>query len=54
VAEIEADDAGWEMESIIASRPSVDDHWNLLILVKWEEYSHNENTWENYENAAQC
>ena len=50
---IEADDAGWKMESIIASGPSDDDVKKHVHLVKWEGYSHNENTWEMYENVAE-
>jgi len=53
VIEIEADDAGWKMESIIASGPSDDDARKHVYLVKWEGYSHDENTWENYENIAE-
>jgi len=50
VIEIKADDVGWKMESIIASRPSVNDVKKHVYLVKWEGYSHDENTWEKYEN----
>lgn len=41
VIEIEADDAGWKMELIIASGPSDDDPRRYVYLVKWEGYSHN-------------
>jgi len=44
IVEIEADDAGWIMEEIIASRPSDDDPWKHVYLVNWEGYSHDENT----------
>jgi len=50
---IEADDAGWRMESIIARRPSDDDVKKHVYLVKWEGYSHDENTWESYKNVAE-
>jgi len=53
VIEIEADDAGWKMESIIASGPSDDDTKKHVYLIKWEDYSHDENTWESYENVAE-
>jgi hypothetical protein len=54
VVEIEADDAGWKMKSIIASGPSDDDPRKHLYLVKWEGYTHEENTWETYDNVAEC
>jgi hypothetical protein len=54
VVEIEAKDAGWKMESIIASRPSDDNPQNHVYLVKWEGYSQDENTWETYENVLEC
>jgi hypothetical protein len=51
VVEIEADDTGWKMESVIASGPSNDDPKKHVYLVKWEGYSYDENTWETYENV---
>jgi hypothetical protein len=54
VIEIEADSAGWKMESISASGPSDDDPRKHVYLVKWEGYSHDENTWETYENVSEC
>jgi len=54
VLEIEADDAGWKMESIIASGPSDDDPREHVYLVKWEEYLHDEHIWETYENVLDC
>jgi len=51
--EIEADDSGWRMETIIASGPSNEDHSKHVYLVKWEGFSHEENTWESYENVAE-
>jgi len=50
VVEIEADDAGWEMVSIIASGPSDEDAKKHAYLVKWEGYLLDEKTWEIYEN----
>ena len=52
--EIEADDAGWKMESIIASGTSDDDSTKHIYLVKWEGYSHDENRWETYDNVMEC
>jgi hypothetical protein len=53
VVEIESDDAGWKMESIIASGPSNDDASKHVYLVKWEGYLHEENTWETFENVME-
>ena len=54
VVEIEADDAGWKMQSFIVSGPSDEDPRKHVYLVKWEGYSHDENTWETYENVLEC
>jgi hypothetical protein len=53
VVEIEADDSGWKMESIIASGPANDDHTKHVYLVKWEGFTHEENTWESYDNVKE-
>jgi hypothetical protein len=53
VLEIEADDSGWKIESVIASGPSNDDLTKHVFLVKWEDFSHEENTWESYENVEE-
>jgi hypothetical protein len=53
VIEIEADDSGWKMESIIASGPSDNDNSKHVYLIKWEGFTHEENTWETYENVAE-
>jgi len=53
VLEIEADDAGWKMESIIASSSSNEDPPKHVHLVNWEGYSHDEDTWETYENVSE-
>jgi hypothetical protein len=42
------------MESIIASGPSDDNPKKHVDLVKWDGYSHDENTWETYENVLEC
>lgn len=44
VVEIEVDDAGRKMESIIAIGPSNHDSEKHVFLVKLEGYSHDENT----------
>jgi hypothetical protein len=49
---IEADDEGWVPEAIIASGPTDDDHKKHVFLVKWEGFTHEENTWETYEHLA--
>jgi len=49
--EIEADDAGWTIEAIIASGPSNEDPNKHVFLVKWEGFTHEENTWESFENV---
>jgi hypothetical protein len=41
------------MESIIASGPSDNDPTKHVFLVKWEGFTHEENTWESYENIAE-
>jgi hypothetical protein len=41
---VEADIEGWIQEAIIASRPINDNHWKHVFLVKWESYTHDENT----------
>jgi hypothetical protein len=48
---IEADDSGWKMEAIIASGPTNDDTSKYVFLVKWEGFSHKENTFESYDNV---
>jgi len=53
VVEIEADDSGWKIESIIASGPSDDDGSKHVYLVKWEGFPHEENTWESYDNVVE-
>ena len=53
MVEIEADDSGWKMESIIASGPTDNDHKKHIYLEKWEGFTHEENTWESYENVKE-
>ena len=53
MVEIAADNAGWKMESIIACGPSNDDSQKYVYLVKWEGSTHDENTWETYENVSE-
>jgi hypothetical protein len=52
IIEIVVDGDDWVMESIIASRPSDDDPKRHVSLVKWKEYTQEENTWETYKNIA--
>jgi len=54
VVEIEADDTGWKMELLIASGTSDDDPRRNVSIVRWQGYSHDENTWETYENVLEC
>jgi hypothetical protein len=54
LVEIEVDDAGWKMKSIIASGPSDNDPRKHVYLVKSEGYSHEEYTWETTENVLEC
>lgn len=49
--EIEADDAGWKLEKIIATGPSNNNATKHVFLDKWEGYSHGENTWETSVNV---
>lgn len=49
--DIEAGCAGWEMEEIMASRPSNDNISKQVHLVKWDGHSHKENTWGAFENV---
>jgi len=53
LVEIEADNSGWKMETIIASGPSNEDPSKHVYLVMWEGFSQEENTWESYENVAE-
>jgi hypothetical protein len=53
VIEIEANDAGWMMEKIIASGPSNDDASKHVLWVKWKDYTHVENTWESFDNVME-
>jgi hypothetical protein len=39
------------MEKVIASGPSNNNAEKNVDLVKWEGYSHEENTWETFENV---
>jgi len=53
VIEIEADGNDWVMESIIASGPSDNYPRHHVFLVKWKDFSHEENTWEMFDNVAE-
>jgi len=51
--EVEADGEDWVMESIIASGPSDGNPNQHVFLVKWKDFTQEENTWETYENVAE-
>jgi len=53
VVEIEANGEDWVMELIIASGPSDGDSKQHVFLVKWKDFTQEENTWELYENVAE-
>jgi len=53
VVEVEADGEDWVMESIIACRPSDGNVRQHVFLVKWKDFTQEENTWETYENVAE-
>ena len=52
IIEIEADGDDWVMKSIIASGPSDDNTKQHVFLVKWKDFTPEENTWETYGNVA--
>jgi len=41
------------MESIIASSPSDGNVKQHVFLVKWKDFTQEENTWETYEHVAE-
>jgi len=53
VIEVEADGEEWVMESIVASGPSDGNPKRHVFLVKWKDFSPEENTWETYDNVAE-
>lgn len=53
VIEVTADGRDWDMESIFASEPSEENTRTQVYLVKWMDYSHEENTWETYGNGPE-
>jgi hypothetical protein len=53
VVEIEADDEDWVMESITVSGPSEDNPKQHAFWVRWKDYTHEEDTWETYENVSE-
>jgi hypothetical protein len=52
VIEIEADGTDWVMESIMACGPSDHNPKQHVYLVKWTNFTHQEATWETYENMV--
>jgi len=53
VIEIEANDNDWVMESMITSGPSDDNPRRHVFFVIWKDLSHEENTWEMFDNVAE-
>jgi len=53
IVEIEADGEDWVMESIIASGPSDGNPKQHVFLVKWKDFTQEENTWESYEAVTE-
>jgi hypothetical protein len=52
VIEIEADGEDWIIESIRASEHSDNNPKQHVFLVKWKDFTQEENIWETYENVA--
>jgi hypothetical protein len=53
VIEIEPDGEDWVMETIIASGPSDNNPKQHVFLVKWKDFTQEDNTWKTYENVAE-
>jgi hypothetical protein len=53
VVEIEPDGEDWVMETIIASGPTDNDPKQHVFLVKWKDFTQDDNMWETYENVAE-
>jgi hypothetical protein len=53
IIEMKAEGQDCVMESIIASGPSDDNPNHHVFLVKWKDFTQEENTWETYENVAE-
>jgi hypothetical protein len=51
--EIEADGEEWVMESIIASGPSDGNRKQHVFLMKWKDFTDEENMWETYHNVTE-
>jgi hypothetical protein len=50
---VEANNERWVPEAIIARRPTDNDHRKHVFQTKWENYTHDENTWESYEHLQE-
>jgi hypothetical protein len=48
--DIEADDEGWTPKAIVAAGPKDDNPAHHKFLVKWQGFSHEENTWEEFDH----
>jgi len=53
VVEVEADGEDRVMETIIASGPSDGNSKEHVFLVKWKDFTQEENPWETYGNVAE-
>jgi len=53
VIEIEPDGEDRTMETIVASGPTDYNPKQYVFLVKWKDFSQEENTWETYLNVAE-
>jgi hypothetical protein len=53
VIEIKPDGEDWVMETIVASGPSDNNPKQHVCLVKWKDFTQEENAWETYENVAE-
>jgi transposase InsO family protein len=48
--DIKADDEGWTPEAIVAAGPEDDNPAHHKFLVKWQGFSNEENTWEEFDH----
>jgi hypothetical protein len=53
IIKFEADGEDWVMESIIASELSDDNSRRHVFLVRWKNFTQEDNTWEKYENVVE-
>jgi len=53
VVEVEADIDDWVLKTMVASGPSDGNPKQHVFLIKWKDFTQEENTWETYENVAE-